>query len=1460
MSHGTGPGTSASSPLAQLLGESSAMVSLREQVDRLLQRQADRGRRRAPILILGETGTGKGLLAGILHRAGPRAAGPFVDVNCAAIPDNLLEAELFGFERGAFTDARHAKAGLLQTAHGGVLFLDEIGLLPEGLQAKLLKVLEERTVRRLGSTRSESVDVWIVTATSEDLLAATRTRRFREDLYHRLAVLTLRLPPLRERGDDIVRLAEHFLARDCEEYGVAPKRLDPDARSALLAYRWPGNVRELANAMERIVLLADGGTVTAAMLGLPGSPSPGASVTPAGLTGPSGAHERRAILETETEAERQRLLEALRATSWNISRAAARLGLPRNTLRYRMEKLGLGTRPLPPGLPAPAPGGAARPERSETATGPGRPASDEAEAAAASSRPAGGFRWERRWLTFLRARLMSPTEPVGATEAIRALAAILDKVQGFGGQADEMSPTGLIAAFGIEPVEAAPRHAASAALAIQKFITRARSDDPARPAVILTLHTAELPVGFHRGVATIDADARLPVVARLEALAEQAGPGSVMASAQTASFLTRRFELVPVGSGLAPLGPTYRLAGSRDPDRGSAGFVGRDAELRLLRDRLQMASVGHGQIVSVVGEPGIGKSRLLLELRRVAVGAAWLEGQAVSFGRTIPFHPLIDLLRRVLRIDEGDREAAIGDKIEAAVADLGEDLRPLLPFVRQLVAGDSGSPEIRQMDAKLRRAETFDAMRRLFARMATRGVLVVVWEDLHWADQATEEFVASLASSIAAQPILMVLAYRPGYSPSVGDRPFHTRLALTSLSTVDCLAMARSLLGVAELPEALKGLILRTAEGNPFFVEEMLRSFQETGTIRREHGRLLLAPTLGEIVVPETVQDVIRARIERLAEAPRQVLAWAAVIGRDFTRRLLDRLVGVAAAAEEALRELTSVELIHETSLFPDLAYTFRHGLIRDVAYHALPAERRRSLHGDVARAIEELTGDRLAEQYEVLAYHFVEAAEWTKALDYLCRAAKKATEAFAIREALALYDRGLAVAERLDPEATVTSRITIHHSESALYFLMSDFDRARAAAEQVVALARQLGDPDREARALAAIAWVSMWAGKLDGALESARQAVLVAEPHGATVPLARAHLTTGFVRAVTGGLGEARESIEKALVAGRSTPPQADLSLSLAVAGLLKGWEGDFAGASELQAEGLGMAREQNLLLPLLFGAFLYGMTLTGRGDYEAALSLYREGLTLAERVGDEVIHHRLLNCLGWLHAELGDLAGAIELNQRSCEVGRRRGDPGTFPNALVNLAENHLTRGDLDLAAELLEEAHGFYLAPDASPWMRWRYAMRLFDGLGTLWLARGDRDRAIGFANDCLELASRTRSRKNMVKGWRLRGEIELASRDLDAAEEAFRQALSIAQGVGNPVQLWKTHAALGRLQAARRRPDAAGEAYRAACAVLERVKGSVGDPALRTSLADAPDVRRLYEVMESTGAVRHAGTG
>src|SRR5262245_55192832 len=313
-------------PLARLIGDSPSIAAIRDKIRRLLQRPSDT-RRLPPILILGETGTGKGLLARTLHAAGPRATGPFVDVNCAAIPETLLEAEMFGFERGAFTDARQAKAGLFQAAHRGTIFLDEVGLLPDGLQAKLLKVIEERALRRLGSTRSEPVDVSIVTATNEDLAAAARARRFREDLYHRLAVLTLQLPPLRERGRDAIALAEGFLARACADYDLPRKTLDEGARRALLAHPWPGNVRELSNVIERVALLSDASVVTAEMLGLVESPAaaPARSAPAAPV----------ALDEAMGSVEQQHLREALERTAWNISRAAVELGVSRNTLRYR---------------------------------------------------------------------------------------------------------------------------------------------------------------------------------------------------------------------------------------------------------------------------------------------------------------------------------------------------------------------------------------------------------------------------------------------------------------------------------------------------------------------------------------------------------------------------------------------------------------------------------------------------------------------------------------------------------------------------------------------------------------------------------------------------------------------------------------------------------------------------------------------------------------------------------------------------------------------------------------------------------------------------------------------------------------------------------------------------------------------------------------------------------------------
>ena len=318
------------SALDELVGESRAMVGLRLRVQTLLRRVSGL-RRVPPILLQGETGTGKTFLARLIHRASPRAAGPFVDINCAAIPETLLESELFGHERFAFTDAKQAKAGLFQTANGGVLFLDEIGLMPMSLQAKLLKAIDEGVVRRIGSTRNESVDVAIITATNEDLRIAMREKRFRPDLYSRIAVLSLELPPLRTRESDIVLLAESFLARACVDYGVPSKMLAADAHAALRTYAWPENVRELRNVMERVALEVDAATVTADGLGLPRAV----------------AVAERDLGRDEGEHERNNLIEALQRTKWNITRTAVLLGLSRNTVRARIQRYGLRSTETP---------------------------------------------------------------------------------------------------------------------------------------------------------------------------------------------------------------------------------------------------------------------------------------------------------------------------------------------------------------------------------------------------------------------------------------------------------------------------------------------------------------------------------------------------------------------------------------------------------------------------------------------------------------------------------------------------------------------------------------------------------------------------------------------------------------------------------------------------------------------------------------------------------------------------------------------------------------------------------------------------------------------------------------------------------------------------------------------------------------------------------------------------------
>ncbi|MCW4454712.1 sigma-54 dependent transcriptional regulator [Flavobacterium sp. MXW15] len=321
---------------ARLLGDSPAMDELRATIAKVARSQA-------PVYILGESGVGKELVARTIHEQGARASGPFVPVNCGAIPAELMESEFFGHKRGSFTGAHADKPGLFQAAHGGTLFLDEVAELPLQMQVKLLRAIQEKSIRPVGAAAEVPVDVRILSATHKDLADLVEDGRFRHDLYYRINVIELRVPPLRERGGDLPQLAASILSRLAKSHGRPTPLLSPSALEALAGYGFPGNVRELENILERALALAEDDSIGASDLRLPQATARAAS------QGTVAAQEAVADIDPSTSAlpsyieqmERVAIQKALEENRWNKTKTAAQLGITFRALRYKLKKLGM---------------------------------------------------------------------------------------------------------------------------------------------------------------------------------------------------------------------------------------------------------------------------------------------------------------------------------------------------------------------------------------------------------------------------------------------------------------------------------------------------------------------------------------------------------------------------------------------------------------------------------------------------------------------------------------------------------------------------------------------------------------------------------------------------------------------------------------------------------------------------------------------------------------------------------------------------------------------------------------------------------------------------------------------------------------------------------------------------------------------------------------------------------------
>jgi DNA-binding NtrC family response regulator len=1282
--------------IGDLVGESPAVAAVREQVARLLARQAG-SRPLPPILIQGETGTGKGLLARLIHRAGPRAGAPFVDVNCAAIPETMLEAEMFGFERGAFTDARQAKAGLFQAAHHGTIFLDEIGLLPEGLQAKLLKVIEERMLRRLGSTRSEPIDVAVIAASNEDLAAAARARRFREDLFHRLAVLTLWLPPLRERGRDVVLLAERFLARACADYDLPPKTFDRGAQAALLAHPWPGNIRELGNVIERVALLADGLVVTAAMLGLGG----GSGAPPA--AGPAAPPAAPAPLEQVVgSAEREHLREALEGTGWNISRAAALLGVSRNTLRYRIEKHGLRPgAPAPPVVRGRAPRAPAPPPAPPEAPAPPR------------------VRWDRRRVTLLRATLVAAA-PGGPLYASRSTEALVEKVRSFGGRVEELSPIGVVAAFGLDPLEDAPRHAAHAAMAIQKAVERARPDG-AEPHVKIGIHVGQFMVGEGGGSPQIDLDAKREAGSVLEALLAAGPPDTVLATEAAASFLERGFEMeplpVPAGGAAA-----YRLTGRRRRALGRplAPFVGRRHDLDLLHSRLASTQAGRGQLVGVVGEAGLGKSRLVYEFRRSLRqrSVTWLEGRCLSYGASMPYLPLLQMLRQGLGLAEDSAPAVVAARVRAALGALGLDPAEWTPYLLQLLGASEGAERPAALNPDAVKARTLEALRQLCLRGSRQRPIVFVLEDLHWIDRTSEEWLSALVGSLAGTSIMLLATYRPGYRPGWMDKSYATQIALQPLSEEDSRSVMRAALRDETLPDPLARLILDKAEGNPFFLEELAGAVREQGE--------LPAPALA---VPDTIQELLLARMHRLPPGPKQALQTAAVLGREASLDLLRALWAGDDGLPRHLAELVRLEFLWERGRGSETVYVFKHPLTQEVAYQSVEPERRRALHAVAGRALEAMHADRLRESCEPIAEHYARSDEAGKALEYLVLVARKAAGLNAHDEAVRALEEaqrhleGVPAAERerrrLDLVLFQASELMPLGRLQEIVTLLRPFEERVAG----------LGDPALAGRYYFVLCHTYSFLDR-DMAARYAERAIAEADRCGDTVIRGKAHCIIG----------------QDGPLAGRALDGIAHGRTAIA---LLAGCEEQWW---------LGRAH------------WVVALNHTQVGAFAEALAALGQAEAIAQATGDR----RLQVCTAWsagiVHAARGETATGVRACRRALELS-----PDLVNRAIASgwlgfaLAEH----GEAREAVSRLEEAVAAFTRIGYRPLQAWFAAF-----LAEAYRRDGRLDRARGVAESSLGLAGE--ARVSVAAGWarHVLGRIARDQGALDEAERQLRAALAI----------------------------------------------------------------------------------
>jgi class 3 adenylate cyclase/tetratricopeptide (TPR) repeat protein len=981
---------------------------------------------------------------------------------------------------------------------------------------------------------------------------------------------------------------------------------------------------------------------------------------------------------------------------------------------------------------------------------------------------------ERKHVTVLFAdikgsmELFSDRDPESAHKLIEpVLERMIEAVHRYEGTVNRVLGDGIMALFGA-PIahEDHALRACCAGLRMQEAVGRYRDEvrqfNGVAPAIRVGLNSGEIVIYAIGNDLRIDytvVGQTANLASRLEQMAQ---PGCILTTAATIQMAEGYVVAKPLGpvsvKGLADPVHICEITGTSAArgrlevlaERGLTPFVGRDLELQQLRSAQQLAAQGRGQVVAIVGEAGVGKSRLVREFVRSQRSAEWLvlESKSPSYGHATPYSPIIQLLRDYFKISLHDSTQSIREEVIGGILALDANLQDAIPPVLDLLDSlDDGDP-FRSLDLVQRRQSTYQAVVRLLLSESQVRPVVAVFEDLHRNDALSLGLMDELVIAAQDAPLLLVVNYRPEFKDEWRSRPNYRQFRLDPFASADLAEFLRALLGSDGNLGALKNFLVERASGNPFFVEEIVRRLADTGALEGTRGSYSLAQPFSSTEVPPTIQAVLAARIDALPPAAKRLLEQAAVIGHDVPFALLRAISGLAEDQVWGLLDnLQTTEFLYATQLFPDVRYRFKHSLTHDVAYGGVLRQRRQVIHARVVEAIERLYANRLAEQVERLAYHAVQGTLNEKAVHYLREAGAKAAARSAVPDARAWFEQALDVLKSLPESRAVleqavdirlelrpilrqvgegrkmlkqlceaeifSERLKDDRRRSQVCAFMTtvlatfdDLDEALLAGNRALEIARDLGDLKLSILATGYLEQTHYYRGEYEHVIKflaeslAAMPAEWAREYFGMAVPPSvfdRAYLIMSLGE--IGRFSEAAKYDAEATQLVEATQHAYTVAWACFAASMLHLLKGDWAMACSQIDKWVASLQSGNMQLAWAVASSAWA--LAQRGDASGALKRVRESEQLLEhQVGRGIVAHRswAYHAVGRACLLLGRLDDARRLGDRSVESAQRQ--PGFAAHALHLLGdiEAHPDRFDAEGSAThyrmalALAERHG------------------------------------------------------------------------------------------------------------------------------------------------------------------------